>query len=609
MTENKRSLIVSVLTKIPRAAVRKFLDHLHERTWGRSGVNQQLLGLRELRLNYCPSGCAGVWASYLRNSPAACVDIAHFICCHFEDKIPKPEASARKSDVQASRAKAEEVVAFQAASSLRHGWLKGEVAEREPWAVDAVEKAWTERAFVTDLCRISQSKVSAATGQKLTYRGVGSLSTLLRQQKVLCGPLCGEHKRKMDEGKRAEFAALAVKIQRIQEDFIEHIERRSGQLMEMAVERMDLLTQNCDLFSQVSEQFSSAHCRIVHLDAPMTASVVINEMRNTVRGQWPGVHDVPTLIVVNVADVPLPRGVSDKDAKAVKAARVGAEEDDATATQLGLGLGDPRAERGTKADWIQMLGSAACTMHSSPSFMMLLMAHALRAPRSVNAVPLYNLDFIKTLVESRLNVDNEVLLTWDKDSSGRPPRRATLALKSDVHNIFEGVVGVQVAAVRPRVRSRQRDWPRRRRMRTTRTRTGTWSKTTTLHCLTSRRPRSAALLRPRPPRGSPRLCSSLPWAPPTATSLSLLSMPPSRAARRRAPSSWSCLRRRASLPSSASTKSSTRSGKLAGSSGTALCRRSTGRTWRRTARTPTTARPWVSEVGFADSGGASRTAL
>jgi hypothetical protein len=66
------------------------------------------------------------------------------------------------------------------------------------------------------------------------------------------------------------------------------------------------------------------------------------------------------------------------------------------------------------------------------------MVHALRAPGG-GVVPLYNLEFVKLLAETRLNVDTEILLCWDKDSTGRPPRKVTLARSSsDGRNVFDG---------------------------------------------------------------------------------------------------------------------------------------------------------------------------
>ena len=96
---NKQNLIVSVLCKVPEGAVAKRMDHLQERTWERSGRNQQVLGLRELQLDFVPTGCSGVWVTFLRNNLESCIDIAEFICQHFMEKVPKPEATAKKSDI------------------------------------------------------------------------------------------------------------------------------------------------------------------------------------------------------------------------------------------------------------------------------------------------------------------------------------------------------------------------------------------------------------------------------------------------------------------------------------------------------------------------------
>jgi len=72
----------------------------------------------------------------------------------------------------------------------------------------------------------------------------------------------------------------------------------------------------------------------------------------------------------------------------------------------------------------------------------MLMVHALRAPGG-GAVPFYNYEFVKLVADTRLNVDTEVLLCWDKDSTGRPPRKVTLARASacmDGRNVFDSFV-------------------------------------------------------------------------------------------------------------------------------------------------------------------------
>ena len=433
LTANKQNLIVSVLTKVPEPAIVIFMAHLQERTWERSGLNQQLLGLRELTADFVPSGCAGLWVNYLRNSPESCADIARFICAHFLEKVPQPESNAKKSDITGARIKVEEVVALQAASALYHKWLRKEIMDREPWASELVQNAWDNRSLVADLYRITQAKVSAATAQKLTYLGIGSLMALLRQQKAVSGPMSGENKRKRDEGKRAEFLALKVKIDRVQQDFVEHIESACAKLMDIALQRMDVMNQNGDRYAKVCAEFCHLHVRIVALNGPMTATSTMSDFLTSVRSLWPSLHELPCIYIMNLADVPFPRVVSEKDLKAARAMLESVGEDDER-----VGTGDVKAEKGTKQEWNQLLGMAAAQVLSSPHHSMLLLVHALRAPKQVGALPMYNMEFIKTLVEVRLNVDMEILLGWDKDSSGRPPRRVTLAMKGGVRNVFEG---------------------------------------------------------------------------------------------------------------------------------------------------------------------------
>lgn len=427
ITENKKNLIVSVICKVPIDAVRLFQDHLQDRTWDRSGLNQTLLGAKELWRDYVPPGCAGAWATMLRNNPTVCADIASFICRQFLMKLcacGKEERSAKRGEILAARCKDQELVSLQAACALFRNWLRPQVADKEPWALGVVDTAWADGMFLQELYRISQSKVSASFVQNLTYQGVSSLAALLRQHKVVCGPLSGEHKKKLMEGKRTEFASLRLRINDIQDAFVQFIETCSGQLMEAAMDRMDVMTTNSERYSAVCEEFCSAHVRIVCLDGPAALPSVLEGMRASMRSMWPGASDIPTLFLFNIADVPFPRAFSDKDMRAVKAARAmpGVEE------VVALQAGDPRLERGQKDDWLQLLGAAAGQVAIASSFSVLLVVHALRAPRS-GVIPFYNLEFMRVLTEARLNIDTEVVLTWDgKDTIGRPPRKMTVGV-------------------------------------------------------------------------------------------------------------------------------------------------------------------------------------
>jgi hypothetical protein len=215
-----------------------------------------------------------------------------------------------------------------------------------------------------------------------------------------------------------------VKIERVQKDFGEQIESACGKLVDIALQRVDVMNQNGGRYAKVCAEFCQPHVRIVALNGPMTAMSTMSDFLTSVRSLWPSLHELPCIYIMNLADVPFPRVVSEKDLKAARAMLVG--------------TGDVKAERGTKQEWNQLLGMAAAQVLSSPHHSMLLLVHALRAPKQVGALPMYNMEFIKTLVEVRLNVDMEILLGWDKDSSGRPPRRVTLAMKGGVRNVFEG---------------------------------------------------------------------------------------------------------------------------------------------------------------------------
>jgi hypothetical protein len=352
-------------------------------------------------------GCVGPWNNLLRNSSVVCRDIAAFICRQFIAKLTaggRQERDIKRGEILASRCTDTELVPLQAACALFHNWLRLQVADKELWAMEVVDKAWQAGAFISDLYRLSQSKVSAGVAQQLTYQGVASLVALLRQNKVVCGPLSGEHKRKLLEGKRMEFHALKRTIEEVQQSFVEFIDSYAGQLMEAAMDLMDIMTQNCERYSDVCAEFSKTHVRIVHLDGAAALPSVLEAMRADVKRQWPGASDIPTLFLFNVADVPFPRAVSDKDIRAAKAARLPGVED------VTMNAGDPRLERGQKDDWLQLLGSAAGQVAVSPSFSALLLVHALRAPRS-GVIPFYNLEFTKVLVEAPLNIDTEVMLT------------------------------------------------------------------------------------------------------------------------------------------------------------------------------------------------------
>jgi len=371
LSPNKQNLIVGVLCKVPPRAIKIFRDHLQDRMWDRSALNQHILGLRELHVDYSPGGCAGAWSSLLKNTDDVCEDVARNIEHHFLQRVTlhgsRPEATAKKSELSQCRIKDHELVGIQLSCALYHNWLKKEIADKEPWAMEKVEEQWAAGAFHSDLIRIAASKVSAAMAQQMTYQGVASLMALLRQQRAVTGPMSGDLKRRMTEGKRAEFAALKAKVEQVQQEFIDYIDERSGELMNEALARMDVMTQNSDKFQTVCEEFCNTHVRIVCLGSAVALPSVITSMKVDCARLWPSVHNIPTLYLINLADVPLPRSASDKDVRLARGKAQAVVAPDSEDPAEVVASGDLKAERGRKSDWMQLLSSAAQQALAVPS--------------------------------------------------------------------------------------------------------------------------------------------------------------------------------------------------------------------------------------------------
>jgi hypothetical protein len=433
LSENKKGLIVAVLSKIPEAAVKVFCDHLDGRLWDRSALNQQLLGSKELQLGYVPPGATGLWQNHLRNTTTVCKEVAQLVVKAFEDRLGGREKTAKRQEVVNARAKDQELLSYQAAAALYHNWLVPEVNDKEPWAATLLTRLWNEDTSLTlvgDLYRISQSKVSGPFAQKMSYHGVATLMVALRGQRAASGPMCHEHRRRVGEAKRIEFLALQQRVHDVQRAFIDFVGVKCGELMEVALDRMDALTKNCELFSSVCEEFCHSRVRIECLDSHLSLPKLLQSMRKDV-----GETNLAVLYLFHVSDVPLPRGCSDKDSRAAKAIKTD-DADDETAGSLVAG--DPRAERGNKASWQALLGAAAAAVVNSASHSALLLVHSLRAPKG-GAVPFYNQEFTKTLTNARLNVDYEAHVAWAAGSpKGRPPRRLTIAVCNDEANVWVG---------------------------------------------------------------------------------------------------------------------------------------------------------------------------
>ena len=58
--------------------------------------------------------------------------------------------------------------------------------------------------------------------------------------------MIGERKRKHDEVNRAKFLALTVQIERVQQEFVEHIESNCARLLGIARQHVDVMNQSRD---------------------------------------------------------------------------------------------------------------------------------------------------------------------------------------------------------------------------------------------------------------------------------------------------------------------------------------------------------------------------
>ena len=298
-----------------------------------------------------------------------------------------------------------------------------EVKDKEPWAEDLLCKLWEDSllnatyGLVHDLYRISQSKVNGPFAANMTYHGVATLMGALRGQKAFVGPMSGEQKRRIAEAKRIEFAALQQRVHDVEHAFKDFVGSKSGELMVAALDRMDALTANCKLYSAVCEEFCRAHVRIECIDSHLSVPKLVQAMKQDI-----GLKDICVLYLLHASDVPLPRAAHTRAAKD--------EQDDPAST--------PRMDRG---NWQDLLGSAASLVVSSPSHSALLLIHSLRAPKKV-PVPFYNLDFTKVVSTAGLNVDYEAHLAWEGSPQGRPPRRLTVAVRTDTPNAFNTDEGI-----------------------------------------------------------------------------------------------------------------------------------------------------------------------
>ena len=154
--------------------------------------------------------------------------------------------------------------------------------------------------------------------------------------------------------------------------------------------------------------------RIECIDSHLSVPKLVQTMKQDI-----GLKDICVLYLFHASDVPLPRAAHTRAAKD--------EQDDPAST--------PRLDRGSRASWQELLGSAASLVVSSPSHSALRLIHSLRAPKKV-PVPFYNLDFTKVVSTAGLNVDYEAHLAWEGSPKGRPPRRLTVAVRTDTPNAF-----------------------------------------------------------------------------------------------------------------------------------------------------------------------------
>ena len=95
----------------------------------------------------------------------------------------------------------------------------------------------------------------------MTYRGVATLIAALRGQKAGAGPMSTEQKRRVAEVKRIEFSALQQQVRNVQQAFQDFVGARAAELMGAALDRMDALTANCELYTTVCVGFCKAHVR------------------------------------------------------------------------------------------------------------------------------------------------------------------------------------------------------------------------------------------------------------------------------------------------------------------------------------------------------------
>ena len=179
ITETKKQNIAMIVQHLPDVAVDVLKAHLQNRQWQRSALNTELVTARELRRDYCPSGCVGVWNTYLGNNAEVCVGTCELIGTFWTKALAAPEQNASKRDIASARPKSGDLEKLQIMSALWHNWFKAALQQRDPRLLPIFENKYKNLQLLDILVRVSQGKSSAALGEKLSVLVVSEVATEL----------------------------------------------------------------------------------------------------------------------------------------------------------------------------------------------------------------------------------------------------------------------------------------------------------------------------------------------------------------------------------------------------------------------------------------------
>lgn len=424
----KVDIVTQLILNVPQSAVDVFKNHLHERRFERSALTQDILNSKQLLLDYTPPGCVGAWTKWLCNREEVCCDIARAIVQHFERQFAggtQSEDAAGSRFIKACRASDSDIVQFQASSSLYYNWLRPTVQAEEPHAIEEIHSMYLEGHLRQDLYRLSMSKMSAQVGATLTLRGVPAVdATLKRLSQDMRAPRTDEQLRRVAEGKRAEWLSIQGQAKAAQEAFVDFVQESCGKLLQDAVARAEAITFNATAGPAAATQFLNKHVRVLAVTSSQEVTAHIEKARQDIVDQWghkcqiSRKDQVPTVLFMHVDDVPL-KDWGEKERRT--AAEVEAESK----------AGDARLERGKKQAWLDLLAQAASQVTTYPAGTMLMLIHGKRSPANT-ALPQYNWDFQKVLVDAKLDVDLSLTILWKAQPrpgalGSRVPRTATVA--------------------------------------------------------------------------------------------------------------------------------------------------------------------------------------